>query len=107
MTVTSTEVQALLAGRNTEPYDQDQAVFNVVLERLMEERSIETYDDLHAMFTDSRYEMDLELFMDDCYAESEELHPEFVRGVVDVLELGQEEQAAFALAITFGRSPEE
>ena len=106
--VTSTEVHALLKGEGRGPDEQDgRPVFNVVLERLMAERGIESYDDLYAKFTAAGYEMDFETFMEDCYAESDLLRGEFVRGMVDVLELDEGEQMAFAVAVTYGRSPKE
>jgi hypothetical protein len=79
----------------------------VVLERLGRERSIESYDDLYAKFKAAGYELDFDTFMEDCYAESDLVRDEFVRGITDALELDQGETMAFALAILFGRPPEE
>jgi hypothetical protein len=99
------EVKELLEGRGIEPYEEDHpSVFNIVLERLMEERGIDTYDDLYAMFTEAGYELDFETFYADCEAESGVIRDEFVRGMVDVLELGEDQRTAFGLAIMLGRA---
>jgi hypothetical protein len=81
------------------------SAFNVVLERLMEERGIETYDDAYEMFTEAGYELDFDTFYDDCNAYSDVIRDEFVRGMMDVLELNEEERLAFAWAIMWGRPP--
>jgi hypothetical protein len=108
MMVKTTEVQALIKGVGREPHEQDgRPVFNVVLERLMGERGIDTYDDLYTMFTEAGYELDFETFMDDCHAESDLIRGEFVRGMLDVLNLDWEEKLAFAVAILWGREEEE
>jgi hypothetical protein len=102
--VTKTDVDELLQGRGRESYEQNHpSVFNVVLERLMEERSVETYDDLYDMFTDAGYELDFDAFYDYCQGEANLIHEEFVRGMVGVLELDEEEKLAFAWAIMWGQ----
>jgi hypothetical protein len=99
MVVTYTEVTELLEGRGLRPSEEDYpTVFNVVLERLTEERGIETYEDLYDLFTEAGYERDFALFMDACAGTMDTMNVQFVRGVTDVLKLDEEEKAAFCLA---------
>jgi hypothetical protein len=102
--VTITDVAELLEGRGLRPFEEEMemTVFNVVLERFMEARRIDTYDDLHAMFTEAGYEMDYEMFLDACYGVNDAMTIPFVRGVIDVLELEPEEAKAFAWAHLWG-----
>ena len=69
----------------------------------MDDRSIETYDDLYAMFTETSYEPVFDTFMADCMGEPDLIRREFVRGVVNVLDLDEEESRAFAWAQLWGR----
>jgi hypothetical protein len=81
-------------------------VFNIVLERLMQERGVETYDDLFEMFTDAGYdEWDLESFLEECDGTSGPMHEDFPRGVARVLDLDYEEKMALAWANVWGRLP--
>jgi hypothetical protein len=104
--VTRTDVQELIQGRGLEPGEEDNpTVLNVVVERFLQERGVETYDDLYEMFTDAGYELDLETFLDQCDGTSGDTHQEFMRGVATVLDLDEEEMKAFAWAAVWGRKP--
>jgi hypothetical protein len=102
--VTYTEVQELLEGRGFRSGDEEMAptVFSVVLERFMQDRDIETFDELHFAFTEAGYELDFETFLEACSGEADAMTIEFVRGVVDVLALDEKELAAFAWAQLWG-----
>jgi hypothetical protein len=104
MVVTFDEVKELLEGRGFRPGEEEMApsIFNVVLERLMQERRVESYDDLYDLFTEAGYDMDFETFLDACDGANDAMSTEFVRGVVDVLELDAEEEKAYAWAHLWG-----
>jgi hypothetical protein len=104
--VTVTDVEELIGGRGLEPGEEDNpTVLNIVLERFLQERGVETYDDLYEMFTDAGYELDLETFLDQCDGTSRDTHEDFMRGVASVLELDHEERIALAWASVWGRKP--
>jgi hypothetical protein len=108
--VTVTDVQELIEGRGLEPGEDQEpknpTVFNIVLERFMQERGVETYDDLYAMFVDAGYgDWDLESFLDECDGTSEFLYEDFVGGVARVLGLDGEERSAFGYAYMWARKP--
>jgi hypothetical protein len=105
--VTHTDVKALIEGRGLEPGEEDNpTVFNIVVERLMRDRAIETYDDLYAMFTEAGYEeIDLEEFLEQCDGTSDFIREDFVSGMATVLQLDREEKLAIAWANIWGREP--
>jgi hypothetical protein len=104
--VTFTDVKALVQGGGRRPdEDDDQTVFNIVLERFMEERGIETYDDLYSLFTEAGYELDLETFLEECQGTSGLIYEKFVGGVATARELDREEMSALAWANVWGREP--
>jgi hypothetical protein len=103
--VTHTEVQELLESRGFRSSDEEIApsVFAIVLERFMQDREIETFDELHFALTEAAYELDFETFLDACSGDTDAMTIEFVRGVVDVLDIvDNEELAAFAWAYLWG-----
>jgi hypothetical protein len=105
--VTVTDVQELMEGHGLEPGEEDNpTVLNIVLERFMQERGLETYDDLYSMVIEAGYDaLDLEGFLDQCDGTVGDIHQDFVRGIADVLDLGSEEKMAFAWANLWGRKP--
>jgi hypothetical protein len=107
--VTVTDVQELIEGRGLEPGEAQEpknpTVLNIVLERLMTERGIHTYDDFFVMFTEGGYELDLETFLDECDGTSGLIREDFLGGVARVLELDEEEMMALAWANIWGREP--
>jgi hypothetical protein len=108
--VTVTEVKELIEGRGLEPGEDQEpknpTVFNIVLERLMTERGIHTYDDLYAMFVDAGYgDWDLETFLEECDGTSGLIREDFLGGVARVLKLDREEMMALAWANIWGREP--
>jgi hypothetical protein len=96
--VTTADVKGLIEGRGLEPGEEEYpTVLNVVLERFMQERGVESYDDLYTMLTEAGYDaLDLDSFLDQCDGTDGDIHQDFVRGVVDVLDLDYEEMMAFA-----------
>ncbi len=108
MVTTVDDVKELLEGRGLRPDEEmsplaNPSVFNVVLERLMVDRGVETYDDLYKMFTEAGYELDFDTFYDDCQGDTSEMRDEFVRGLGYVLDLDEEERLAFIWALAWGR----
>jgi hypothetical protein len=101
--VTYSEVKELLEGRGFRPGEEENpTVLNIVLERFMHERGVETYDDLNAAFTDAGYQQDLDTFLDACEGTMDSMTIEFVRDVTDVLALDEDEKLALAWGHLWG-----